>query len=158
MKKIIYLDNAATTPIAKNVARAMQKAEKNYGNPSSQHSLGTKAKKEIEEARQQIAKFINAEPEEIIFTSSGTESDNLAIKGLALANPEKKHIITSKIEHPAVLETCKALEKQGYKIDYINVNKEGIVDIEEIKNKISQNTLVVSIMHVNNEIGTIQPI
>lgn len=159
MKKIIYLDNSATTPVDKEVLKVAEKfMTENYGNASTLYSLGRKARGEIEKARKKIADFLQVTSEEIIFTSGGTESNNLAIKGIALANPEKKHIITSKIEHPSVLETCRFLEKSGYKVDYISVNKEGIVDIEEIKRKINENTLLVTIMHVNNEIGTIQPI
>lgn len=159
MKKIFYLDNAATTPVNENVAKKIQQImASSYGNASSIHQIGRNSRTAIENAREKIAKFINAEPEEIIFTSGGTESNNLAIRGVAIANQEKKHIITSQIEHPAVLETCKSLEKQGYKIDYIKVNEKGIVDVKEIENKITPNTLLVSIMQVNNEIGTIQPI
>lgn len=158
-KKLIYLDNSATTPVDIEVLKVIEKfMTENYGNASTLYSLGREARSEIENARKKIADFLQVTNEEIIFTSGGTESNNLAIRGIALANPEKKHIITSRIEHPAVLETCKALEKSGYKADYISVNKEGIVDIEEIKKKITSNTLLVSIMHVNNEIGTLQPI
>jgi len=155
----IYLDNAATTKVSSEVAKKVQKffTEK-YGNPSSQHSLGINAKEELNKARDKIAKFVGAQSSEIIFTSGGTESNNLALRGLAKANPEKKHIITSVIEHPSILETCQDLEKDGYKIDYIKVNSDGIVDVSEIEDKISDDTLVVSIMHVNNEIGTIQPV
>jgi len=155
----IYLDNSATTKTDKEVAKAMLPyfSEK-YGNPSSLHEFGKEARGAVEETRKKIAELINASSEEIIFTSGGTESDNLAIKGLAMANPEKKHIITSRIEHPAVLETCRELERQGYKVDYISVDKEGIVNLGELKRKITDKTLLVSIMHVNNEIGTIQPI
>ncbi len=157
-KMEIYLDNAATTRIEQVVLDEINEFSNKFANPSSQYRLALNTKKEIEEAREKIAKFINAEPEEIIFTSGATESNNFALKGLALANPTKKHIITSKIEHPAIIQTCKALESQGYKVDYINVNEEGIVNVEKIKQKITPDTLVVSIMHVNNEIGTIQPI
>ncbi len=157
MKNTIYLDNAATTEIDESILKNPL-MKQTYANASSQHSLGKIAKEEIEKARMKIAKFINAEPEEIIFTSGGTESNNLAIKGLASANPDKNHIITSKIEHPSVIEVCKFLESQGYKIDYINVNEHGILNPEEIRNKITEKTLLVTIMHVNNEIGTIQPI
>ncbi len=157
--KIIYLDNAATTYVDEEVLKVVEKfMTENYGNASTLYSLGREARTEVEKARKKIADFLNIKSDEIIFTSGGTESNNLAIKGVALANPEKKHIITSRIEHPAVLETCKQLEKQGYKVDYISVNKEGIVDIDEIKKKMTSNTLLVSVMHVNNEIGTIQPI
>jgi cysteine desulfurase len=154
----IYLDNAATTHIAKEVASEIIKKLKLYGNPSSRHLLGRQARIEIENAREKIAKVINAKPEEIIFTSGATESNNLAIKGLAEANPEKKQIIISEIEHPCILETCAFLESKGYRIEKIPVDKEGIIKIQDLKNKITKDTLLVSIMHVNNEIGTIQPI
>ena len=159
MRKVIYLDNAATTKVDKDVLKAMLPYfTENYGNASSLHSEGQKAKKAMEEARKTIAESINAKPEEIIFTSGGTESDNLAIKGLALAYPEKRHIITSEIEHPAILETCEEMQKRGYKVSYIGVDKEGIINPNDIEKAIQQDTLVVSVMHVNNEVGTIQPI
>ena len=159
MKKIIYLDNAATTPVDKEVAKvANEFMIKNYGNASTLYSLGRNARNAVESAREKIAKFISVSSEEIFFTSGGTESDNLAIMGIALANPDKKHIITSVIEHPAVMETCRQMEKQGYQVDCIPVDKEGIVNVEEIRTKIREDTLIVSVMHVNNEIGTIQPI
>ncbi len=159
MKQMIYLDNAATTSVDINVAELVNKVSiETYGNPSSKHSKGMKSKKLLEESREKIAKFINALPEEIYFTSGGTESNNLALKGLAIANPGKKHIITSQIEHPAIIETCKTLEKQGYNVDYISVDSDGIINLKELESKIKQDTLVVSVMHVNNEIGTIQPI
>lgn len=155
----IYLDNAATTKVDESVAKRVSEFFiKNYGNASSQHSIGREAKEEFEKARKEIAKFIGAETSEIIFTSGGTESNNLALKGLALANPDKKHIVTSVIEHPCILETCKVLEKQGYKVDYVGVNDEGIVNIVDVEKKIRKDTLVVSVMHINNEIGTIQPV
>ena len=155
----VYLDNAATTPVDKEVLKAMYPyfIEK-YGNASSMHSFGEEARDAVENAREKIAKFINANKNEIIFTSGGTESNNLAIRGITAANPDKKHLITSKIEHPAVLETCKDLQRKGYKVDYIGVNKEGIVNFDELEEKITKDTLLVSIMHVNNEIGTIQDI
>jgi cysteine desulfurase len=157
--KEIYLDNAATTKVDKSVLKEIMKFnEKCYGNPSGQYSFGRRVRADVEKARGRIANFIGAESEEIIFTSGGTESNNFAIKGLALANPNKKHIITSLIEHPAILESCHALEKQGYEIDYIGVDAEGIVDVKDVMRKIRKDTLVVSIMHVNNEIGTIQPV
>jgi len=159
MEKEIYLDNAATTRVDPFVVEVVKEALlKGYGNASSQHSIGRKARAEIEGARKEIADFIGATPDEIYFTSGGTEANNLALRGLAKANPTKKHIITSIIEHPCVLETCKDLAKEGFKVDYVKVDKEGIVDLKEIEKKITKNTLVVSIMHVNNEIGTIQPI
>jgi len=155
----IYLDNAATTKVDGSVAKRVSEFFiKNYGNASSQHSIGREAKEVLEKARGEIAKFVGAETSEIIFTSGGTESNNLALKGLALANPEKKHIVTSVIEHPCILETCKALEKQGYDIDYVGVSEDGIVDVDDVERKIRKDTLVVSVMHVNNEIGTIQPV
>jgi len=155
----IYLDNAATTKVDDKVTKKIREVfVDNYGNASSSHSYGRKAREIINNAREKIAKFIGTDTSEIIFTSGGTESNNLALKGLALANPNKKHIITSVIEHPAILETCRALEKEGYKVDYIGVGADGIVDIKEIEKKIGKDTLVVSVMHVNNEIGTIQPV
>jgi cysteine desulfurase len=158
-KMNLYLDNAATTPLAPEVLKEMNDfSVKYFANPSSQHSLGREALKKVEEARKKIADFIGSEVEEIIFTSGGTEADNLAIRGVALGNPTKKHIITTVIEHPAVYETCEALKKEGYDVDYVGVNSEGIVDVEEIKKKITKNTLLVSVMHVNNEVGTIQPL
>lgn len=159
MVKEIYLDNAATTRVLPNVAKSvLEVMTRDYGNASSLHKKGQKARDIIERAREKIAMFIGAKPSEIIFTSGGTESNNLALRGLAKANPKKRHIITSVIEHPSVLETCKDLEKEGYSVDYIGVDKEGIVNLRELKEKIRGDTLVVSVMHVNNEIGTIQPI
>ena len=160
MKMRVYLDNAATTKTAPEVVEAMQPyfTEK-YGNASSIHSFGEEAKEALENAREQIAKYINAEPEEIIFTSGGTESDNLAIKGTAYALKNKgKHIITSKFEHHAVLETCQALEKEGFEVTYIGISKDGFVDIDSLKSAIRNDTILVTIMHANNEIGTIQDI
>ena len=155
----IYLDNAATTKVDPSVAKKVCEFFANsYGNASSQHSIGRKTNAELEKARKQIANYIGAEPSEIIFTSGGTESNNFALKGLAFANPDKKHIITTVIEHPCILETCKTLEKQGYTVDYIQVDPSGIVNVDDIEKKIKKDTLVVSVMHVNNEIGTIQPV
>jgi cysteine desulfurase len=159
MVKEIYLDNAATTRVDSGVAKKVQEIFlKTYGNASSQHSSGTNARKELEDARRKIADYVGCDISEIIFTGGGTESNNLALRGLAKANPDKKHIITSVIEHPCILETCKDLENAGYEVDYIKVNEEGIVNVKDIKSKIRGDTLVVSIMHVNNEIGTIQPV
>ena len=130
-----------------------------YGNPSSLYSLGRKAKTGIEKARKNVANLINCNPNEIYFTSSGTESDNTIIKQIAKKyKKNKKHIITSKIEHPAVLHTCQVLEKEGIDVSYINVNKEGIIDLEELKRSIRNDTFLITIMSANNEIGTIQPI
>lgn len=156
----IYLDNGATTQVAEEVARAMQKIlTKKFGNPSSLYTLGEEAKKELESARKIIAEKINADSSEIIFTSGGTESDNLAIKGIAYQNKNKgNHIITSAIEHPAVLRTCKVLEKEGFNITYLSVDKEGFIDLKKLEAAITSQTLLVTIMHANNEIGTIQDI
>ncbi len=157
--KSIYLDSAATTKVHPEVLKEVCKfQEEFFANPSSQHELGQQARKQIEEARERIAKSINAETEEIIFTSGGTEGDNFAIRGLALANPDKKHIVTTVIEHPAIIDTCEAMKKDGYEVDYIGVDKDGLVDPADIEKKIRKDTLIVSVMHVNNEIGTIQPI
>ncbi|MBU2523068.1 MAG: cysteine desulfurase NifS [Nanoarchaeota archaeon] len=156
----IYMDHSATTPVRKEVVKAMEPLFlRKFGNASSIHSFGKEAREEMEESRKKIARIINAEPNEIIFTSGGTESDNLALKGIAFANKEKgNHIIASKMEHDAILNTCKYLEKQGFKITYLNVNSEGIINLNELKKSINDKTILVSIMHANNEIGTIQPI
>ena len=158
--EIKYFDNAATTKIKDEVFEEMKEyLTYQYGNPSSLYSIGRKSKKAIEDARKKVAKLINANPNEIIFTSGGSESDNTIIKGIALKNRfNGRHIITSKIEHPAVLNTCKALEKRGFLVTYLNVNEKGIIDIEELKNSIRYDTVLISIMYANNEIGTIQPI
>jgi cysteine desulfurase len=156
----IYMDNAATTQTRKEVIQAMQPYfDKKYGNASSLHSFGREARDAIEEARQKIAKIINADTEEIIFTSGGTEADNMAIKEIAFVNRNKgNEIITSKIEHDAVLESCKMLEQIGFKVHYADVDKDGIVNIGQIKKLINNKTILVSIMHANNEIGTVEPI
>ena len=159
---LIYCDHAATTPVKKEVLEEMLPffLEK-YGNASSLYSIGRKSKSAIEEARKKVEKAIGAKlnEREIYFTSCGSESDNLAIKGVAKAYSQKgNHIITSKIEHPAVLNTCKALEKEGFEVTYLNVDKNGIVSIEELEKSIKNETILISIMFANNEIGTIQPI
>lgn len=156
----IYLDYAATTPVRHEVLEAMLPffSEK-FGNPGSVNSFGMEALDAVDEARISIAKILNAKINEIIFTSSGTESINLAIKGVARANKSKgKHIITSKIEHPAVLETCKSLEKEGFEITYLQPDKEGIVNADKVKEAIKKDTILVSIMYANNEIGSINPV
>lgn len=159
MVREIYLDNASTTKVDSEVVKKINEIFlKNYGNASSQHGLGRKAREELDKARKKIADYIGCEASEIIFTSGGTESNNLAIDGLALANPDKKHIITSVIEHPCILESCKFMEKWGYEIDYVGVDSKGVVDLKEVEKLIRDDTLVVSIMHVNNEIGTVQPV
>ena len=156
----IYFDNAATTPIKTEVLNEMiPYLTKEYGNASSLYTIGRNAKRAIENARKQVAELINCKPNEIFFTGSGSESDNTAIKGYAYANKEKgKHIITSKIEHPAVIETCKNLEKHGYEVSYIDVDEEGILKLDELEKNIKNTTILISIMFANNEIGTIQPI
>ena len=158
--KIKYFDNAATTQVNQDVIKEMLPYFSiEYGNPSSLYSIGRREKRALEEARRKIANIINCKPNEIYFTSCGTESDNLAIKGIAYANKEKgKHIITSKIEHPAVLNTCKELEEQGYKVTYLDVDQNGIVNVEQLKASIKTDTILITIMFANNEIGTIQPI
>ncbi len=155
----IYLDHAATTPVRSEVLEAMKPYfSERFGNASSLHKWGQEAKEALEQSRSKIASVINSKPEEIIFTSGGTESNNLALKGLAFANPNKKHIITSAIEHHCVLNTCEWLEKQGYSVTYLPVDKYGLIKPEDVEQAIRADTLFVSIMHANNEIGTVQPI
>jgi len=156
----IYLDHSATTKLKKEVLDTILPfLTEQYGNPSTIYTLGREAKKAIDSAREQVAKAINAQPNEIYFTSSGTESDNWAIKGVAYANKQKgKHIITSNIEHHAVLHTCEFLEKEGLEITYVPVDNEGILDLEQLKKAIRPDTILISVMLANNEIGTIQPI
>lgn len=158
--EIRYFDNAATTKVKEEVLKEMfPYFSVEYGNPSSMYSIGRSAKKAMENARKRVAELINCQPKEIYFTSCGSESDNMALKGIAYANKEKgNHIITSKIEHPAILSSCKALEKQGYKITYLNVDENGYIDINELENAINKDTILISIMFANNEIGTIEPI
>lgn len=158
--KRIYMDHAATTPLAPEVLEAMLPYFTDfYGNASSLHSFGREAKEAIEDARSKVAALINGEPSEIYFTSGGTESDNLALKGIAWRNKNRgHHIITSSIEHPAVLEVCKALTKQGFEVTYLPVTREGLVEPEAVRAAIREDTVLISIMHANNEIGTIQPL
>lgn len=158
---MIYLDNAGTTQLSDEAFQSMLPAlTTEYGNPSSLHILGQKAKELLEEARIKVAKCINAQPEEIYFTSGGSESDNWAIMNCANlgAIKNKKHIISSQIEHHAILHTLKQLEKKGFEVTYLPVYENGIVNIEDLKNAIKENTCLVTIMFANNEIGTIQPI
>ena len=159
MRKI-YFDHAATTPLDPEVLEAMKPYfSEEFGNASSLHKFGREAKEALEESREIVARVINASPEEIYFTSGGTESDNLAIKGVAFKNrKEKHHLIMSKIEHHAVLYTCQYLEKNGFKVDYLPVDKEGIAKVETLEEKITPATSLISVMQANNEIGTIQPL
>ena len=158
--KRIYLDHAATTPTAPEVAQAMLPYLSGvYGNASSLHSFGLEARTAVEEARARIASFMGAKPEEIVFTSGGTESDNFIIKGFALSRRNKgNHIITSSIEHHAVLETCKFLQGQGFSVTYLPVDENGLVNPDDVKKAITAETILISVMHGNNEIGTIEPI
>jgi cysteine desulfurase NifS len=156
----IYLDYNATTPIAKEVADAMRPYLEHYfGNPSSVHSYGVKTKMAVEKSRRQIADLIGCDPSEIIFTSGGTESNNYAIKGIALANKNRgNHIITSAVEHPAVFEVCRYLEQNGFEISTIPVDEFGIIKMDELKAAIRPETILITVMHANNEVGSIQPI
>ena len=158
--KIRYFDHAATTPVRDEVIKEMLPYFGiEYGNASVMYSLGRNAKRAIKKAREQVAYALNADINEIYFTSCGSESDNLAIKGFAYENKNRgNHIITSKIEHHAVLDSCKSLEKEGFNITYLDVDKNGIVDIQELMNSITPKTILISIMYANNEIGTIEPI
>ena len=158
--KIVYLDNAATTKMSDKVINEMTKSfSENYGNPSSVHTLGQRAKSAVENARHIVAKNLKVETTEIVFTSGGAEGNNLVIRGFLKANKDKgKHIITSKIEHSTILKTFEQLEKEGYEVSYIGVNENGVVDIEELKRELREDTALVSIMFVNNENGVIQPI
>lgn len=156
----IYLDYSATTPIDRRVYEAMIPfLTEKFANPSSIHSLGREVREDVDAAREQIAEFIGAAPTEIVFTASGSASDNLAIRGIAEAFKDKgKHIITTQIEHKAVLETCKYLEKQGFDVTYLPVNKQGIISLDDFNNALRDDTILISVMLVNNEVGTIQPI
>jgi len=163
MKRPIYLDYAATTPVDPRVVEKMTEClsmDGNFGNPASRsHSYGWQAEEAVETARKQVADLINADPREIVWTSGATESDNLAIKGAAHFYGKKgKHIITSKVEHKAVLDTCRQLEREGYEVTYLDPQTNGIVTADQVKGAIREDTIVVSIMHVNNEIGTINDI
>lgn len=170
-KRFVYADNAATTPLSEIAFNAMKPwLTEHYGNPSSLYRIGREAKEAINEARKVVGKCLNAAmpvnekndyaPGEILFTGGGSQADNLAIRGFMHGPSSKgrKHIITSKIEHHAVLYTCEALEKEGYRVTYLNVDKEGHVDLEQLKNELSEDTALVSVMAANNEIGTIQPL
>jgi cysteine desulfurase len=157
---MIYLDNSATTVPYDEVLDVFLKVSKEYfGNPSSIHGLGVKAERLLSHARENVAKLLDCKTSEIVFTSGGSEGNNLAIKGAALSNRGRgRHIITTAIEHPSVSETCKQLEELGFEITYINPDNKGLIHIDDLKNALRKDTILVSIMHVNNEIGSIQPI
>lgn len=161
-KRIVYVDNAATTPVLPEVFDAMKPyLTEIYGNPSSMYSVGRAAKKAIDEARESAAASLGCAPAELYFTSCGTEADNWALKGGARFMKKKygkSHVITSVIEHPAVLKSCKALEKEGFRVTYVGVTSEGIIDMDELSRVLDSDTAIVSVMFANNEIGTIQPI
>jgi len=156
----VYFDHSATTPVHPAVAEEMmQYITGNFGNPSSVHSFGREARKAVEAAREKVARGIGARTEEIVFTAGGTESDNMAIRGVARANRERgNHIITSAVEHHAVLDTCKALEKDGFRLTVLPVDEHGLVRVEEVAGAIGDQTILISIMHANNEVGTVEPV
>ena len=161
MSRKVYADNAATTPVSREVIEAMMPAfDTAWGNPSSLHSKGREAKVLLDGARESIAKTLNCLPAEIYFTSCGTESDNWAIKGAAMRMKAKgrDHIVTTAIEHHAVLNTCEALKKQGFRVTYVGVDENGVVDLEELRRVVDDKCAIVSVMYANNEVGTIQPI
>lgn len=160
MQQNLYFDHAATTAVKEEVLKEMiPYFTIEYGNASAMYGIGRNAKRAIEEAREKVAKAINCEPKEIYFTSCGSESDNLAIKGIAYANKEKgNHIITTKIEHHAVIDSCRTLEQEGFNVTYLNVNSNGIIDLNELESAITNKTILISVMFANNEIGSIQPI
>jgi cysteine desulfurase len=160
MDVMIYLDNSATTkPFPEVVDSFVTVATKYFGNPSSLHELGMKAERLLTQAREQIAAALQVKPSEIIFTSGGTEANNFAIKGVAFQYRHRgKHIITTAIEHPSVSETCRQLEQLGFEVTYLPVNESGVVTVEQVKKALRDDTILVSIMHVNNEVGSIQPV
>src|SRR3989344_7940872 len=160
-RKITYLDNAASTPTDSLVFLEMAKAVKIYGNPSSYNDCGREAREYLKKARLKVSGFLGATPEEVIFTGSGTEANNLATQGMARkfkSSKHKPHIITTKIEHPSVLKPVKWLEKNGFDVSYLSVDKEGVVNLDELKSSLRPTTVLASIMYANNEIGTIQPV
>ncbi len=160
MKEFIYMDNSATTAVKKEVLDEMLPYfSEIYGNPSSVYSLGSRSKVAVEDAREKVAKAIGANSKEIFFTAGGSEADNWALKGIAYRNRDKgNHIITTKIEHHGILHTCEYLEKQGFKVTYLDVDEYGVVDLDQLRDSITDETILISIMFANNEIGTIQPI
>ncbi len=154
------MDHSATTPVTAEVLEAMLPYfSQRFGNASSLHGFGREAKEALEESRQRVARLLNAHPGEIVFTSGGTESDNLALRGIAYKNRNSgRHIITSQIEHPAILETCRSLEQEGFSVTYLPVNREGLIELSDLERAIRPDTILISIMHANNEVGTIQPL
>jgi len=157
--KNIYVDNNATTMVAPEVVESMEPFFKeNYGNPSSMHLFGGRIQKFVDRAREQVADLLHADPSEIVFTSCGTESDNAAIRGVLTAHPDKKHIITSRVEHPAVKSLCQYLGKNGYRISELSVDRLGQIDLDELREKLDTDTVLVSIMWANNETGVVFPI
>lgn len=163
MNRLVYADNAATTKVSESVLNAMLPYfSENYGNASSLYTHGQNSKKAINAAREPIAKLINAEPTEIFFTGSGTESDNMVIRGVlnsaAAKNKGKNHIITTKIEHPAILRTCEAMQKQGFEVTYLDVDNNGVISLSQLEEAITEKTALISVMAANNEIGSIQPL
>jgi cysteine desulfurase len=159
-EKPVYLDYNATTPHDPEVVDAMRPyMEEHFGNPSSSYSYGVQTRGAIENARAQVAALLDCQPDEIIFTSGGTESNNFAIKGIAFANRDKgNHIITTQIEHPAVTEVCEYLEQQGFEITYVPVDEYGLASVTDVEKAITRRTILITVMHTNNEVGTIQPI
>ena len=159
-KKAIYFDHAATTPVCQEALQKMIPYFTDvFGNPNSQHAFGRESAKAVDEARDTIASIINAKPSEVYFTSGGTESDNWALRGIAQAHKDNgNHIVISPIEHAAMLVTAKALEKEGFEIDYMKVDNQGFVDLEHLKSIVRQGTILVGCMMANNEVGTIEPI
>ena len=159
MAREVYLDNNATTQVAPEVLEAILPFfSQSYGNPSSAHLFGGRAKRALERAREQVAELVGASPEEVIFTSGGTESDNAAIRGILEALPHKRHIVTTKVEHPAVLNLCKILEGRGYRVTYLAVDRKGYLNLDELREAIGDDTALVSIMFANNETGVIFPV
>ncbi|HSG27403.1 MAG TPA: aminotransferase class V-fold PLP-dependent enzyme, partial [Candidatus Krumholzibacterium sp.] len=156
----VYLDYNATTPLSPEVAAAMRPfLDGMFGNPSSSHWYGREARRVVAEARKEISLLLGCEPDEIIFTSGGSESNNLAIKGAAYALRDRgNHIITSAVEHPAVIEVCRHLESEGFTVTRLPVDGEGLVSVDDLRDAIKPSTILVSIMHANNETGTIQPV
>lgn len=156
----VYLDNNATSPLDSRVLQSMLPyLREDFGNASSIHSYGQKARAAVEEARQQVARLVGAEPKEIVFTSGGTESDNAALRGVACHQRSRgDHIITTTIEHPAVLRSCEQLQKEGYRVSYIPVDRDGIVRLDKLKDAIDEKTVLISVMYANNETGAVQPI